>query len=470
MSDSKKNKLDELREKLFAKNETAFSEKYDITEADSFCEGYKAYLDIGKTERLCVKEAIKLAEAKGFVPYERGKALKSGDKIYRNNRGKSIILAVIGQKSMKSGINLAAAHIDSPRVDLKQSPLYESEGLCLFKTHYYGGVKKYQWPAIPLELHGVVALKSGEVVDVSIGNSPDDPVFVITDLLPHLGKDQMAKKATDVISAESMNILCGSRPIDGAKDSDSDAVKLNIMKILNEKYGIVEEDFLSAELSAVPAFSARDIGLDRSMIGAYGHDDRVCAYPSLRALLDLDIPERTAVCILADKEEIGSEGVSGMKSHFFETFIEDICDTDNSLLRECFENSTCLSTDVMVAMDPNYPEVCEKKNTAFINRGITLCKYTGARGKSGSSDASCELIAKLRALFDDNGILWQMGSLGKVDQGGGGTVAMYMAERNIETIDAGVPVLSMHSPYETVAKADVYMTYKAILTFFEKNR
>ncbi len=470
MSNSEKNKLDELREKLFAKPVNAFNEKYDISDSDSFAEGYKSFLDCGKTERLCVKEAIKLAEAAGFVPYERGMELSEGAKIYKNNRGKSIILAVVGKEKMKSGINIAAAHIDSPRVDLKQSPLYESEGLCLFKTHYYGGIKKYQWPAIPLELHGVVALKSGEVVDVSIGNSPEDPVFVITDLLPHLGKDQMAKTAAEVIQAEAMNILCGSRPIDGAKDSDTDAVKLNIMKILNEKYGIVEEDFLSAELSAVPAFSARDIGLDRSMIGAYGHDDRVCAYPSLRALLDVGVPDRTAVCILADKEEIGSEGVSGMKSRFFETFIEDICENDGSSIRECFENSTCLSTDVTVAMDPNYPEVCEKKNTAYLNRGLALCKYTGARGKSGSSDASAELIAKLRALFDKSGVLWQMAALGKVDQGGGGTVAMYMAERNIETIDAGVPVLSMHSPYETVAKTDVYMTYKAILTFFDKNR
>ncbi len=470
MSDSKKSKLDELREKLLCNPKTAFSEKYDISNADDFCEGYKSFLDIGKTERLCVKEAIRLAEAAGFISYDRKTALKPGDKIYRNNRGKSLILAVIGSEKMSRGINLAAAHIDSPRVDLKQSPIYESEGFCLFKTQYYGGIKKYQWPALPLELHGVVALKSGEVVDVSIGNSPEDPVFVITDLLPHLGKDQMAKKATEVISGEAMNILCGSRPIDGAKDSDTDAVKLNIMKILNEKYGIVEEDFLSAELSAVPALSARDIGLDRSMIGAYGHDDRVCAYPSLRALLDIDAPERTSVCILADKEEIGSEGVSGMKSHFFETFIEDICENDGSRIRECFENSTCLSTDVTVAMDPNYPDVCEKKNSSFLNRGVALCKYTGSRGKSGSSDASAELIAKLRALFDENGVLWQMGALGKVDQGGGGTVAMYMAERNIETIDAGVPVLSMHSPYETVAKADVYMTYKAILTFFEKNR
>lgn len=468
MSDTKKNELDALRERLFFKPQTAFSDKYDIDGADGFCEDYKAFLDAGKTERLCVREAVRLAESAGFVPYVRGMALKPGDKIYKNNRGKALILAVIGSEPIKNGANIAAAHIDSPRIDLKQSPLYESEGLALFKTHYYGGIKKYQWPAIPLELHGVVALKNGEVIDVSVGSEPSDPIFVITDLLPHLGKDQMAKKAGEVISGEGLNVLCGSRPVDGATDKDSDAVKLNIMRILNEKYGIIEEDFLSAELCVVPAFRARDIGFDRSLIGAYGHDDRVCAYPSLRALLDADSPSKTAVCILADKEEIGSEGVSGMKSYFFDTFIEDICAAQNTHLRECYESSTCLSTDVTVGFDPTYPEVCEKKNSAFLNGGVALCKYTGSRGKSGASDASAELIARLRALFDENGILWQMAALGKVDQGGGGTVAMYTAERNIDTIDAGVPVLSMHSPFETVAKTDVFMTYKAIKAFFEK--
>ena len=457
-----------MREKLFMTPKNAFSDEFSTEGCFEFCEDYKAYLDIGKTERLCVKETIRLAEAKGFVPYVRGMNLQPGDKIYKNNRGKSITLAVIGEKSLSCGVNIAAAHIDSPRIDLKQSPLYESEGLCLFKTHYYGGIKKYQWPAIPLELHGIVALKSGDIVEVSVGNDPSDPIFVITDLLPHLGKDQMAKTAANVIPGESLNILCGSRPIEGASEKDKDAVKLNIMNILNEKYGICEEDFLSAELCVVPAFNARDLGFDRSMIGAYGHDDRVCAYPSLRALLDADRAEKTAICVLADKEEIGSEGVSGMKSAFFDTFIEDICEASGTTLRECFENSTCLSTDVTVALDPNYPDVCEKKNSAFINSGVALCKYTGSRGKSGASDASAELIARLRALFDENGVLWQMAALGKVDQGGGGTVAMYIAERNIDTIDAGVPVLSMHSPFETVAKADVFMTYKAIKAFFEK--
>ncbi len=468
MSDNKKS-LDALREKLFMAPKSGFSEEYDTREADSFCENYKKFLDNGKTERLVVREAISLAEAAGFFKYERGMSLKPGDRIYQNNRGKALIFAVIGSESLDCGASIAAAHIDAPRIDLKQSPIYESEGLCLFKTHYYGGIKKYQWPTIPLELHGVVVKKNGEIVEVSIGADDSDPVFVITDLLPHLGKDQMKKNAMEVVPAENLNVLCGSRPIDGAGEKDSDAIKLNIMRILNEKYGIVEEDFLSAELSVVPAFRARDIGFDRSMIGAYGHDDRVCAYPALRAILDLKTPNKTAVCILADKEEIGSEGVSGMKSKFFDTFMEDICEAQGAKLRACFEKSTCLSTDVTVAMDPTYADVVEKKNTAYINRGIALCKYTGSRGKSGASDASAELVGKIRSIFSEKNILWQMGALGKVDQGGGGTVAMYMAERNIDTIDAGVPVLSMHAPFEVVSKIDVFMTYRAIASFFEKN-
>lgn len=466
---SKNEKLKELKEKLFIQQKNAFSKEYDISSADELCEEYKRFLNIGKTERLCVKESVRLAEKFGFVPFERGMSLKPGDKIYRNNRGKALVLAVIGSDGIERGSNIAAAHIDSPRIDLKQSPLYESEGFCLLKTHYYGGIKKYQWPTIPLELHGVVVLKNGETVEVSIGNDVSDPVFVITDLLPHLGKDQLKKTAAEIFTGENLNILCGSKPCEGAEDSAQDAVKLNVLKLLNDKYGITEEDFLSAELCAVPAFPARDLGLDRSMIGAYGHDDRVCAFPSLYAILTADSPKKTSVCILADKEEIGSEGVSGMQSMFFETFMEDICESQNARLRVCFENSVCLSADVTVAMDPNFSEVSEKNNSAYLNRGIALCKFTGARGKSGSNDASAELVGRVRRLFDDNNVLWQMGELGKVDQGGGGTVAMYMAKRNIETIDAGVPVLSMHSPFETVAKADVYMCYKAIRVFFENN-
>ncbi len=468
MTKKTKDTLDALRDTLTFKPKNVFFSDFDNEKCENFCDDYKAFLDAGKTERLCVKESIALAKKAGFIPYTRGMKLSPGDKIFRNNREKAIVFAVIGKDDVSNGANIVAAHIDSPRIDLKQMPLYESEGLSLFKTHYYGGIKKYQWPAIPLEIHGVVAKKNGEVIDVAVGNHPSDPVFVITDLLPHLGKDQLQKKASEVIPGESLNILCGSRPVPGADDKTTDAVKLNVLKLLNDKYGITEEDFLSAELCVVPAFCARDIGFDRSLIGSYGHDDRVCAYTSLRALLELDTPHKTAVCILADKEEIGSEGVSGMQSSFFDTFIEDICASFKTSLRECYEASACLSADVSVAMDPTFPDVYEKKNTAYVNHGVTLCKYTGSRGKSSSSDASAEMIGKLRMLFDENHICWQMGALGKVDQGGGGTVAMYMANRNIETIDAGVPVLSMHAPFEVVAKTDVYMAYLAMSSFLEK--
>ena len=382
------------------------------------------------------------------------------------NRDKAIMLAVMGRKGLEHGVNIGAAHIDSPRLDLKQNPLYESDELSFFKTHYYGGIRKYQWVTIPLELHGVVALKNGEVVRVSVGNGPDDPMFTIDDLLPHLATDQVKKPLGEAIPAESLNILVGSRPL--RDDEGSDRVKLSVLELLNRKYGIVEEDFLSAELCAVPAFRAVDIGFDRSLIGAYGHDDRVCAYASLAALLQLGTPERTAVCMLADKEEIGSEGVSGMKSRAFDTFMEDLCQSQSVPLRACYEKSFCLSADVTAAYDPNFAEVYEKRNSAFVNYGMGLCKYTGARGKSGASDASAELVAYVRRVLDGAGVVWQMAELGKVDAGGGGTVACYMAERDIDTIDAGVPVLSMHAPFETVGKLDCYMTYKGIKAFYEK--
>ncbi len=461
-----KTELDALRKKLLCEKKNGFSSDYNTSGMDAFCENYKAFLNAGKTERLCISESIRLAEEAGFKPYIRGMALSAGDKVYVNNRGRAAIFAVIGKDSLNDGANITAAHVDAPRIDLKQSPLYESDGLCLFKTHYYGGIKKYQWLAVPLELHGVVVLKSGESVTVSVGADANDPLLVICDLLPHLAKDQMKKSALECVEGEDLNILCGSRPIDGADAKASDAIKLNILKILNDKYGIVEEDFLSAELSVVPAFPARDVGLDRSMIGAYAHDDRVCAYPSLAAILELDTPEKSAICVLADKEEIGSEGVSGMQSEFFDTFMHDLCATQGALLRACFENSTCLSADVTAAYDPTFASAYEKKNSAFINGGVSLCKYTGSRGKSGASDASAELVGKIRKLFEDNNILWQMSELGKVDQGGGGTVSMFMAKRNIDTLDAGVPVLSMHAPFEVVSKLDVFMTYKAMSAFF----
>ena len=426
---------------------------------DSYCQGYKTFLDRGKTERDCVTYTVELAQAAGFVPFERGMALKSGDKVYRVNRNRAITLAVVGSAPLDQGVSICAAHIDSPRLDLKPTPLYEDSELAFLKTHYYGGIRKYQWVTIPLELRGVVALKDGSLVDVSVGGNPGDPLFTVDDLLPHLAADQSKKPLGEAIPAESLNILVGSRPL---KDDDgADRVKLAIMDLLNQKYGITEADFISAEIEAVPAFNAVDIGFDRSLIGAYGHDDRVCGYAALKALLDLGTPCRTAVCVLADKEEIGSEGVSGMQSAFFDTFVGDLCDSQNVPLKACLEKSFCLSTDVTAAYDPNFAEVYEKNNSAMVNYGVGLCKYTGSRGKGGCSDAGAEAVAYVRRLLDDRNIVWQMAELGKADQGGGGTVACYMANRNIDTLDAGVPVLSMHAPFETVSKLDCYMTYAA---------
>ena len=437
----------------------------ELEAMEAYCTGYKQFLDAGKTERECVDRTIALAENAGFRPYARGMELKPGDKVYRVNRGKAIMLAVMGRKGLEEGVNIGAAHIDSPRLDLKQNPLYESDELAFLKTHYYGGLRKYQWVTIPLELHGVVALKSGQVIRVSVGNGEGDPLFTIDDLLPHLGSEQSKKALGEAIPGESLNILVGSRPL--ADDEGSDRVKLSVLELLNRKYGIVEDDFISAELSAVPAFSACDIGFDRSMIGAYGHDDRVCAYAALAALLQLDVPERTAICMLADKEEIGSEGVTGMKSAAFDTFMADLCAGQGVLPRVCYEKSFCLSADVTAAYDPNFADVYEKRNSAFVNYGMGLCKYTGARGKSGASDASAEVVAYARRVLDMANVVWQMAELGKVDAGGGGTVAVYMAERDIDTLDAGVPVLSMHAPFETVGKLDCYMTYKGMKAVYE---
>ena len=424
---------------------------------------YMDYLNNSRTERECVNNAIALAEEKGFKPFVPGAELKPGDKIYFDNRGKMLILAVVGTQSLENGAVIAGAHVDAPRLDLKQNPLYESDELAFFKTHYYGGIKKYQWVTIPLELHGVVALKSGETVDVVIGRDPGDPRFVITDLLPHLAADQMKKTMSEGIKGESLNILVGSVPYD---DEGKDKVRLAVMSILHESYGIVEEDFLSAELEAVPAFDVCEIGLDRSLIGGYGHDDRVCAFAELKAIFDVENPARTCVCILADKEEIGSMGVTGMQSMAFETFMTDICNATGADVNRCLEKSFCLSADVTAATDPNYPDVVEKNNDARINYGMGICKFTGARGKSGSSDASAEVVAYVRNVFSENGVIWQLAELGKVDQGSGGTIAQYMANRNIDTIDAGVPVLSMHAPFEVVSKLDCYMTYKGVLALY----
>ena len=464
MSDSNK----ALKEKLLSSRKNGFDrvDAAELEQMEAYCKEYMAFLDAGKTERLCAAETVRLAEQAGYKPLVRGQALKAGDKVYVCNRGKSVLLAHVGSKPMSEGAQIAAAHIDSPRLDLKPNPLYEDNELAYFKTHYYGGIRKYQWVTIPMELHGVVALTDGTTVTVNIGGDEGDPKLVITDLLPHLGQEQSKKPLAEGIVGEQLNLLLGSKPI--GDDEGSDRVKLAVMQLLNEKYGITEDDFTSAELEAVPAVKATEIGLDRSMIGSYGHDDRVCGYAALKALLNLDkTPAKTAVCVLADKEEIGSDGVTGMQSRAFETFMGDLCRAQDVLLDECFENSVCLSADVCNAFDPNYPEVSEKRNDARANCGFALVKYTGARGKSGTSDATAELMARIRCIFDKAGVIWQTGQLGKVDQGGGGTVAMYLANRNIDTVDAGVPVLSMHAPFECIAKLDLYMAYKGFGAFYK---
>ena len=445
--------MDDMRKELFYEQKNGYDliGSEERLELEDYCRDYMAFLNDSRTEREAVKNAIAMAEERGFREYVPGMELKPGMKLYRNNRGKAIMLAVIGKDDLSHGAVIAGAHVDAPRLDLKQIPMYESDEMCYFRTHYYGGIKKYQWVTIPLELHGVVALKGGEVLDVSIGREPDEPKFVITDLLPHLAADQMKKTMKEGITGEGMQILIGSVPYaDEGKDM----------------YDIDEEDFPSAELTAVPAYEVCEIGLDRSLIGGYGHDDRVCAYAELKAIFDVEEPRRTCVCILADKEETGSDGVSGMQSAAFDCFMEDLCQSQGVALRRCYEKSFCLSADVSNAYDPLYPEVSEKRSEAKINYGMGISKFTGARGKSGTSDASAELVAYLRRLFADNSVVWQLCELGKVDQGGGGTIAMFMANRNIDTIDAGVPVLSMHAPFEVVAKFDCYMTYKGVLAAY----
>lgn len=457
--------MDELRSKLFHEPKNGYDRisTQERIAIEEYCKGYMSYLDKSRTEREAVNEAIALAEAEGFVEFKPGMKLEAGAKVYSNNRGKALTLAVIGKKDLSHGAVIAGAHVDAPRLDLKQEPMYETDELCYFRTHYYGGIKKYQWVAIPLELHGVVALKNGDVVDVVIGREPGEPRFVITDLLPHLGADQMKKTMAEGISGEGLQILIGSTPY---ADEGKDRVKLAVMSMLYDMYGIVEEDFLSAELAAIPAYDVCEVGLDRSLIGAYGHDDRVCAYSELKALFDVKEPERTCVCILADKEETGSDGVTGMQGAAFDCFMEDLCAAQGVALRRCYEKSFCLSADVTNAFDPLYAEVSEKRSDSKVNYGMAIAKYTGARGKSSASDASAELVAYLRGIFDQADVIWQMAAMGKVDQGGGGTIAKYMANRNIDTIDAGVPVLSMHAPFEIVSKLDCYMTYKGVLSVY----
>ena len=427
-------------------------------EMESYCKRYSAFMDACKTEREATTWTVATAEKYGFKALVPGMALQPGDKVYKNNRDKSIILAVIGSASLNEGANICAAHVDSPRMDLKPNPLYEDSEIAYFKTHYYGGIKKYQWTAVPLALHGVVYRKDGTVITITVGEDDNDPILCVSDLLIHLSADQMKKTLAEGIVGEQLNVILGTEPIEG---EGSDLVKLNIMKLLNDKYGIVEDDFHSAELTIVPAGRCREVGLDRSLLGAYGHDDRVCAFAEIEPLLEMGIPTHTAVCVLADKEEIGSVGISGMQSQVFDTFMQDLCDSTGANLNRCYENSFCLSADVSNAFDPNFAETCDRRNNSMLNHGVAICKYTGSRGKGGASDASAEAMGHVRTTLDNAGVLWQIATLGKVDQGGGGTVAAYMANRNIVTVDAGVPVLSMHAPMELVSKLDCYMTMLA---------
>jgi len=437
----------------------------EVKRAEEYAQGYKSFLDAGKTEREATSAAIQMAEKKGFVPFEYGKKYAPGDKIYYNNRGKSIILAVMGREPIENGVNLMAAHIDSPRIDLKAHPLYEKEELALFKTHYYGGIRKYQWVTMPLALHGVIIRKDGQTVTVHIGEDEGDPIFCITDLLPHLSAEQNKRTLSEGIKGEELNILIGSYPL---RDEDcKEPVKLNIMRLLHEKYGLIEDDFISAELSLVPAFKARDLGFDRSMIGAYGHDDRVCAYTALTATLDTESPARTVVTILTDKEEIGSVGNTGLNSAYLEYFIADLAKPFGIDGRRVLAHSKCLSADVNVAVDPTFTDVTEPMNASRFNRGVVVTKFTGSRGKSGTSDASAEFVSEVRQMLDKENVVWQTGELGRVDLGGGGTVALYIAALDVDVIDVGVPVLSMHAPFEIVSKIDVYSTYRAFRTFAE---
>lgn len=450
---------------LNRKNGLQLSDDKTVEEIYNFCEGYKDFLNQAKTERLAVKAAISIAEKNGFRAYQPGEPLKPGERVYVNNRGKSAAFIIQGQKSLDHGANITAAHIDSPRLDLKPNPLYEDLELALFKTHYYGGIRKYQWTAIPLALHGVVAKITGETVEINIGEDKGDPVFVVNDLLPHLASEQSKRTLSQGIKGEELNVLVGSMPF--KDDSESNLVKLNILNILHQKYGITESDFLSAELEMVPAFQARDLGLDRSMIGAYGHDDRVCAYPALMAAMETTAPQRTYICILADKEETGSDGNTGLNSDFLFDLMDDLCAPQGVRTTLALRRSCCLSADVNAATDPTFKDVMEMNNASFLNYGAVITKYTGSGGKGGTSDASAEYVGKIRAMLEKNHIIWQHGELGKVDIGGGGTVAKYIANLGVDVVDLGVPVLSMHAPFETVAKLDVYMTYQTMKGFAE---
>jgi len=460
-----KTKGQELESKLLSKQKNIGEEDASVLgRSIKFCEGYKKFL-MNKTEREVVEYTIPLLKSNGYKEYVRGTKYPAGSKIFFNNRGKNLVMITVGSKNISEGLRIGASHIDSPRLDFKPNPLFEDTDMAYFKTHYYGGIKKYQWSTVPLSLHGVISLKDGSNVKVNIGEDDKDPSFCVTDLLPHLAREQMKKPATEVLLGEQLNILIGCWPYSDKEVAQK--VKLNIANILFEKYGIVEKDFLSAELCAVPAFTPKDLGMDRAMVGGYGQDDSVCAYASLIAELDSKTPPYTTVTVFADKEETGSDGNTGMNSYFLKDLLEDFVSAYGLEIRHVLERSVCLSCDVNAAFDPAFGDVFEKNNASYLNHGAVISKYTGGGGKYSTNDASAETMRFITSILDDANVTWQVGELGKVDIGGGGTIAMYLSAHNIDTVDIGVPVLSMHSPFEVVSKADVYMMYLAVRAFYD---
>ncbi len=463
---SKKTKAQELQEQLtWTFPHIGKDSPEQIEKASQYCEGYKAFLNAGKTERECVKAAVKMLKKAGYRPFDRNASYEPGDKVYYVNRGKALIATTFGKKPLTEGVRINGAHIDSPRLDLKPNPLYEKDEIAFFKTHYYGGIRKYQWGTIPLAIHGVVVKKNGETVDICIGEDETDPVFCVTDLLPHLSAKQNERPLKDGLKGEELNIVIGSLPYQ--EEDIKEPVKLMALSLLNERYKITEKDFFRAELELVPAVKARDVGLDASMIGAYGQDDRVCAYTALTAEMDAKKPAHTTVTILTDKEETGSDGNTGLNSDYVLHYIEDLAGQAGVPVRDVLRNFLCLSSDVNAAYDPTFPDVYEGRNSSYINKGCVLTKYTGARGKSGSNDASAETMAKVIGIMEEEGVYWQAGELGAVDAGGGGTIAKLVAHMDVDTVDLGVPILSMHSPFELSSKLDVYNTYKAFKAFYK---
>ena len=463
---AKKTKGQELAEKLtWSTPNIGKKAPKQMNKAQKFCEGYKKFLDEGKTERECVRYGVKLLEKNGYRPFDAEGKYQPGDKVYFVNRGKSLIATTFGREPLENGVRINGAHIDSPRLDLKPNPMYEKEDLAYLKTHYYGGIRKYQWGVTPLAMHGVVFKKDGTAVEISIGEKPQDPVFCVTDLLPHLSARQNERPLKEGLKGEELNILIGSLPFQDPEVKEP--VKLLALQLLNEQYGITEADFYRAEIEMVPAVKAADVGLDRSMVGAYGQDERVCAYTALMAEIDTQMPEHTTVTILTDKEEIGSEGTTGLNSDYVLHYIEDLADMAQIPVRRVLRNSICLSSDVNAAYDPNFADVYESNNSCYVNKGCVLMKYTGSRGKGGSNDAGAEIMAKVIAILEKEGVYWQAGELGKVDEGGGGTIAKYVAHMDVDTVDLGVPILSMHSPFELASKLDVWNTYRAFKAFYQ---